>query len=197
MKCNEMYPQSKHGTNMLNQQSTSSGVNSSATASTVPTSNQCPSPFQMVQQYHSASTSSQQPSYPTPQHEYTRRESLVKPTWPTVAPGQVPPSALSNIGNGLDLTSQQHQQHHQQHHHSQQQQSTNGNNSSIIGLNSKLIAASNQKKEVELFDLFGKVKYNLPKYLHIGKVCGICVWDWVNINVMSMRFNVFSILINF
>lgn len=80
-----------------------------------------------------------------PPEVYQRRESLVKPTWHNVCPGQVPAETLEKLnkmGNGG---------HHENY-------TNTGNNNNQI--NSLLTggAASNQRQE-ETFDLFGKVTY--------------------------------------
>lgn len=81
-----------------------------------------------------------------------RRESLVKPTWHNVCPGQVPPDTLDKLnkmGNGI---------------HDGIGNGGGGGGSGpgniITGNNNNQIHAKvsgNQRRQVELFDIFGKV----------------------------------------
>lgn len=117
-----------------------------------------------------------------------RRESLVKPTWQNVVPGQVPSSTLQNIngyGNGYQQvhissnkqTKQQPaipmQQVHQQNlvdnmviatqnPEFEDPINSNGMNSMIDGNQmmpgSPRLSLKNNRKQVELYDIFGKVK---------------------------------------
>lgn len=83
-----------------------------------------------------------QSSNPPPE-VYQRRESLVKPTWHNVCPGQVPAETLDKLnkmGNGS---------HHEHYTH------TGSNNNQINALMTGS-GAGGQRQE-ETFDLFGKV----------------------------------------
>lgn len=76
------------------------------------------------------------------QPEYQpRRESLVKPTWCNVVPGQVPKETLEKL-NQLGHSV-----------HDTTYPIVKDNNNKIT----KKIYVSNQRRQVELFDIFGKV----------------------------------------
>lgn len=84
-----------------------------------------------------------QSSNPAPE-VYQRRESLVKPTWHNVFPGQVPADTLQKLnkmGNGG---------HHETY------TNTGSNNNQINALITGGGSAAGQRQE-EPFDLFGKV----------------------------------------
>lgn len=68
-----------------------------------------------------------------------RRESLVKPTWHNVCPGQVPPDTLEKLN----------QLGHSEHESTYPILKDNNNKIKI--------AVNNQRRQVELFDIFGKV----------------------------------------
>lgn len=68
----------------------------------------------------------------------SRRESLVKPTWHNVCPGQVPADTLEKLNQlGQDTTYPIHKD----------------NNNKAVG--------TNHRRQVELFDIFGKVNIRL------------------------------------
>lgn len=71
-----------------------------------------------------------------------RRESLVKPTWHNVCPGQVPPDTLEKLS----------QLGHSEHETTYPILKDNNNK-----INNKVTAAAQLRRQVELFDIFGKV----------------------------------------
>lgn len=73
---------------------------------------------------------------------HPRRESLVKPTWHTMCPGQVPPDTLEKLN----------QLGHSEHDTTYPILKDNHNK-----INNKVIVINNQRRQVELFDIFGKV----------------------------------------
>lgn len=92
----------------------------------------------MVNQVNNKSSTAQSPN---PEYKRERRESLVKPTWPNVSPGQVSPAALAALDSGL----------------------VNGGLTDVDNLtiinnqNNPGTKVTNQRREVELYDLFCKV----------------------------------------
>lgn len=86
-----------------------------------------------------------------------RRESLVKPTWHNVCPGEVPADTLEKLNK---LTNGERHQLHQLNQHDSilmgdDAAGANGNGAGAVGpLIGKTGAA---RKQVELFDIFGKV----------------------------------------
>lgn len=134
-----MYPPSKYGGSSSSNQPNPLNPLNPLNQQTIAVSTQ----HQQSQQSSSSSSSSHQQQQQQSSTDYPRRESLVKPTWPTVVPGQVPSSALSSIGglnNGLhDIDS-----------------TINGSSLTTINTgNQKII---NSRREVELYDIFCKVK---------------------------------------
>lgn len=172
---------------------------------------QQPNQQQQNQQQHHHITARKQ-SYPSPQIQQSpqiqmqRRESLVKPTWQNVCPGEVPIDTLeklNQLSNGeqtqilqqynqpLQQYQRQQQQHHQLNHtncespatsttntlqekinkigdftagiqannHGHSTSSTGGNGGLInINDNQILLQASKQRRQVDLFDIGGKVR---------------------------------------
>lgn len=85
------------------------------------------------------------------QPEYQpRRESLVKPTWHNVCPGQVPPETLEKL-NQLGHTV-----------HETTYPILKDNNNKI---NNKIVG-NTQRRQVELFDIFGKVNISDSRNEH-------------------------------
>lgn len=84
-----------------------------------------------------------QSSNPPPE-AYQRRESLVKPTWHNVCPGQVPAETLEKL-NKMGNGGGQHESY----------TSTGSNNNQINALISGGGAAGQRQEEA--YDLFGKV----------------------------------------
>lgn len=103
----------------------------------------------MVNQVNNKSSTAQSPN---PEYKRERRESLVKPTWPNVSPGQVSPAALAALDSGL----------------------VNGgltevDNLTIITNQSNAgTKVTNQRREVELYDLFCKVN------IYFFFICFVC-----------------------
>lgn len=101
----------------------------------------------MVNQVNNKSSTAQSPH---PEYKRERRESLVKPTWPNVSPGQVSPAALAALDSGLvnggGLT--------------EVDSLTLVNNQNNSGTK-----VTSQRREVELYDLFCKVNISFCLYL--------------------------------
>lgn len=79
---------------------------------------------------------------------YQRRESLVKPTWHNVAPGQVPADTLEKLkkmGNGG--------------HHEHYANTSGGMNNNQINVMNGAGPSGHQQRQDEAYDLFGKVMY--------------------------------------
>lgn len=89
-----------------------------------------------------------------------RRESLVKPTWHNVCPGQVPPDTLEKLNK---LTNgERHQLQQLNQHEGAQKAGSDGNGANVAAGNNNnpLVAqAGCQRRQVELFDIFGKVNH--------------------------------------
>lgn len=82
---------------------------------------------------------------------YQRRESLVKPTWHNVCPGQVPADTLEKLkkmGNGG---------------HDNYLVTGNNNNQALIGVGG--VGPQQQQRPEDTFDLFGKVFQNTLTFL--------------------------------
>ncbi|CAD7081909.1 unnamed protein product [Hermetia illucens] len=84
----------------------------------------------------------------SPQHtELQRRESLVKPTWQNVCPGQVSPKTLERV-NGIE----------------------EGLHELTVNNNHAKADIKKTRKQVELFDIFGKV---INMCLHVNVLLNV------------------------
>lgn len=109
----------------------------------------------MVNQVNNKSSTAQSPN---PEYKRERRESLVKPTWPNVTPGQVSPAALAALDSGLvngGLT--------------EVDNLTLANNQNIVGTK-----VTSQRREVELYDLFCKVNIFTFFVFLFFSICFVC-----------------------
>lgn len=88
-----------------------------------------------------------------------RRESLVKPTWHNVCPGQVPADTLEKLNKMSNGTHDFGKMTIASNDGQQTIAGGGGNNNVQIGCNSPKLL--NQKRQVELFDIFGKVLINI------------------------------------
>lgn len=96
-----------------------------------------------------------------------RRESLVKPTWHNVCPGQVPHDTLEKLNK---LSSNEQRQYQQLNQYDVALSGSGAGTSSSFDGNSLVNIGSNsnnqivskvvgkQRRQVELYDIFGKVK---------------------------------------
>lgn len=108
---------------------------------------------------------------PTHSPELQRRESLVKPTWQNISPGQVPAVTLQRLrkmSSGDDAAHGQAFAANPSKPAQQQQQQqpllANGGRTGAYAANNRLISATTIMKRVqrdEPFDVFGKVVYRL------------------------------------
>lgn len=102
-----------------------------------------------------------------------RRESLVKPTWQNISPGQVPVATLDRLrkmSSGEDAVDYQQQQQLNK----DKQQSNGGRGCAYVSPSNRLISATTIIKCVqreEPFDVFGKVN---PRCLRIDNYPLFC-----------------------
>lgn len=95
---------------------------------------------------------------PTPSPDMQRRESLVKPTWQNISPGQVPVATLERLRKMSSGDDSLDQQRSQLHHKDKQQ--SNGGRDSAAAASTRLVSATTIIKCVqreEPCDVFGKV----------------------------------------
>lgn len=109
-------------------------------------------------------------NYPEFNHQQQRRESLVKPTWHNVIPGQVPPATLEKL-NKLGSEDDNLTSNNDILNSSTSGKLTSGISNNQINTN-KLVG--NQRRQVELFDIFGKVIL-MFLYIHIHYIIHIII----------------------
>lgn len=107
------------------------------------------------------STSPGGPMRSPPPAELQRRESLVKPTWANISPGQVPSTTFDELVNSANGAAALHQDLKEGYGGSAVVESDT-QQSELGMLSNKLLAKNGlnqrqKKREVELFDIFGKV----------------------------------------
>lgn len=93
-----------------------------------------------------------------------RRESLVKPTWHNVCPGDVPPDTLEKLNK---LSNGERHQLNQLNQYEGAQKEDDASTAIQIGgnNNSPLVSkVGSQRRQVELYDIFGKVNIMIVTY---------------------------------
>lgn len=103
----------------------------------------------------------------TPIPALQRRESLVKPTWANISPGQVPPSTLDDLVSSSNNGSSSSSNGAGGNNTASNNVPNTNPNSELGMLSNKLLAKNGsqkqKKREVELYDIFGKVGSDLKR----------------------------------
>lgn len=122
-----------------------------------------------------------------PPTELQRRESLVKPTWANISPGQVPSTTFDELVNNAINSGNASMQQDSGGNGAGTNNVAEGDTQSELGMLSNKLLAKNglnqrqKKREVELYDIFGKVGTRSEGVAIIGLGCDhwpvICIYS--------------------